>query len=179
MAQKLAECYYDEDVVNEDLSCHPHPRKGIQMLLKLQETLMTENKLRLLCTIRKVHEILRDIRKSVGTAAETVSLTSAILIRLSGLFLTGKQVSKCCFGFSFQTANKDIYDSYKIICLYITIQNTNVNFRRFRKSKTEFFQRYFPPFLQVTSIKISIFSKDMLVYYNNNVIHIFLRLHIH
>lgn len=83
MAQKLAECYYDEDVVNEDLSCHPHPRKWIQMLLKLKETLTTENKLRLLCIIRKVHEILKDIQKSVRTAAETVYWISFTHISIS------------------------------------------------------------------------------------------------
>jgi hypothetical protein len=49
VAQKLAECYYGEDVATEDLSPHPHPRKGIQMLklklkLKLKGTEMAENK---------------------------------------------------------------------------------------------------------------------------------------
>jgi hypothetical protein len=45
MAQKLEECYCDEDVGSEVLSCHPHPWTGIQMLsLMLKETMMTENK---------------------------------------------------------------------------------------------------------------------------------------
>jgi hypothetical protein len=47
------------------------------------------------------------------------------------------------------------------------------------KILSEFFQPCFPPFLQVTYIKICVFSKDMLIYYNNSVIHNFLHLHSH